>query len=200
MERIHIAGRSGHSADPELGNSALEGMQRVIGDLLIWRDELQAATRNECFEVPYVTLNFGRIAGGDAPNRICGDCELDIDLRMLPGMTVSQMRIELRERVQRILDSCNLEGAFTILFDGVEPLETHSDSPLVKATEALTGVPASGVAFGTEGPLFAGNKRDVVILGPGSIDQAHQPNEYLPHGDIERTITVLRALIRKFCC
>lgn len=200
MERIRIEGRGGHSANPELGNSALEGMHRVMAELMAWRNELRSATRNDAFEVPYVTLNLARIAGGDSPNRICGACELDLDLRMLPGMTTGQMRTELRKRVQRALDGTGLVEHFEILFDGIEPLETRIDSELITATESLTGVPSSGVAFGTEGPLLSKTGMDIVVLGPGSIDQAHQPNEFLRLDGIDPTITILRGLIRQFCC
>jgi len=68
MEAIRLEGRSGHSSNPALGASALEGMHQVIGELLRWRTELQARYRNPLFEVDVPTLNLGRIHGGDKPN------------------------------------------------------------------------------------------------------------------------------------
>ncbi len=99
MEAIRIIGHSGHSSDPALGNNALEGMQRVMGALLQWRDELQAAHREPLFKVPYPTLNLGHIHGGDNPNRICGHCELHIDLRPTAGLAVDALRREMQQRV-----------------------------------------------------------------------------------------------------
>ena len=99
MEAIHLRGRSGHSSDPALGNSALEGMHRVLGELLRWRAELQAQHVNPLFAVPVPTLNLGHIHGGDNPNRICPDCELHIDLRPLPGMDIDQLRSQLDQRL-----------------------------------------------------------------------------------------------------
>jgi acetylornithine deacetylase len=199
MERIRIEGQSGHSSDPALGNSALEGMQTVMRDLLEWRDKLMGSVRDDTFAVPYTTLNLGRISGGDNPNRICGSCELDIDLRMLPGMSVRQMRSELRNKVRHSLTGSGLTTEFEVLFDGVDPLETPGNSELVKAVESLTGVESGSVVFGTEGPFLAQMGADVVVLGPGSIDQAHQPDEFLLMENLQPAIDILRAMIRGFC-
>jgi acetylornithine deacetylase len=199
MERIRIEGQGGHSGDPGLGNSALEGMHRVMRDLLDWRDELQGAQQNDAFSVPFSTLNLGRIAGGDNPNRICRACELDIDLRMLPGMRVTQMRHELRRKVSNTLTGSGLSVNFDMLFDGVDPLETSAESELIKMAESLTGADSSGVVFGTEGPFLAQLGAEVVVLGPGSIDQAHQPDEYLAIETIRPAMEILRKMIERFC-
>jgi acetylornithine deacetylase len=199
MERIRLEGRSGHSGDPGQGVNALEGMQSVIHDLLAWRSELQNAHRNEAFPVPVTTLNLGRIAGGDNPNRICGTCELDVDLRMLPGMTVREMRSTMRARVRSTLKDSELNESFEVLFDGIDPLETPADSELVRIAEELTGAESCGVVYGTEGPFLRALGMDVVILGPGSIDQAHQPDEFLRLDGLRTGVTVLREMINKFC-
>lgn len=199
MERIRIEGQSGHSSDPALGNSALEGMQTVMRDLLEWRDKLMGSARDDAFAVPYTTLNLGRISGGDNPNRICGSCELDVDLRMLPGMTVRQMRGELRDKVRGALNGSGLSTTFEALFDGVDPLETPGNSDLVKAVESLTGVESGSVVFGTEGPFLAQMGADVVVLGPGCIDQAHQPDEFLLTKNMRPTVDILRKSITRFC-
>ncbi len=103
MERLRITGRSGHSSDPGFGNSALEGMHTAIGELLRVRGELQQHHRSDAFRVPVPTLNLGQIRGGDSPNRICGECELGYDLRVLPGMDMIATRDHVRERVQAAL-------------------------------------------------------------------------------------------------
>lgn len=199
MERIRVEGRSGHSGDPGQGVNALEGMHDVIRALLAWRGELQQSRRDDAFPVPVTTLNLGRIAGGDSPNRICGACELDVDLRMLPGMTVAEMRKDLRARVQGALTRPGMTGSFEALFDGIEPLETPADSELVQLAEELTGADAGGVVYGTEGPFLSALGMDVVILGPGSIDQAHQPDEFLELDGLRSGVIVLREMIRRFC-
>ncbi|MEX2488005.1 MAG: M20/M25/M40 family metallo-hydrolase, partial [Pseudomonadales bacterium] len=81
FETIRLTGQSGHSSNPALGRSALEGMNAVINRLSAWRDEIHQQQSNPAFVIPVSTLNFGSIHGGDSPNRICGQCELRIDVR-----------------------------------------------------------------------------------------------------------------------
>ncbi len=199
MEAIRIEGRSGHSSNPALGVSALEGMHQVMGELLQWRMELQARYRNPLFEVEVPTLNLGRIHGGDNPNRICADCELHIDIRPLPGMTLADLRGELHGRLGRLMADSGLYLSFSPLFEGVEAMETLATATIVRATEELTGAPAGAVGFGTEGPYLNALGMETVILGPGGVDCAHQPDEFLPLAMIEPTLDLLRKLIGRFC-
>ena len=199
MDAVRVTGRSGHSSDPSLGNSALEGMHQVIGEILAWRAELQAQHRNRLFAVPYPTLNLGRIQGGDNPNRICGHCELTFDLRPLPGMNADELRAALHERLNQRLAGSGLGWELEALFAGVPAMETPADSPIVQAVEALTGQAAEAVAFGTEAPYFRELGMDTVVLGPGDIRQAHQPDEFLALDTLKPTVDLLQQLIRRFC-
>ncbi len=199
MEAIRLRGRSGHSSDPRLGNSALDGMHAVIQELIAYRGELAARFHNANFDVPVPTLNLGYIHGGDNPNRICGDCELHIDLRSLPGMNNDELRTMLRERIANVAERLELECSFDALFEGAPAMETSPDSPIVRLAEQLTGFASGVVAFGTEGPFLNAMGTDTVILGPGNIAQAHQPDEYLELARIQPTIDLLRRLITKIC-
>ncbi|HET19573.1 MAG TPA: acetylornithine deacetylase [Chromatiales bacterium] len=199
MEAIRITGHSGHSSDPSLGANAIEGMQQAMGALLEFRTELQSCHCNPLFHVPVPTMNFGYIHGGDNPNRICGHCELHIDVRPLPGMNMLELRDMLKERLGQAVTIPGLSLAVEPLFAGTPPMETPADSPLVRATEALTGHAAEAVPFGTEGPYLRELGMDVVVLGPGDIAQAHQPDEYLALDRIPPTLDLLRALIQRFC-
>ena len=199
MEAIRLEGRSGHSSNPALGVNALEGMHRVMGELLQWRAELQARYRNPLFEVEVPTLNLGHIHGGDNPNRICADCELHIDLRPLPGMGLADLREELHGRLERLLaDNRELKLRCAPLFAGIEAMETPATAAIVQATEQLTGVPAGAVSFGTEGPYLNALGMETVILGPGSVECAHQPDEFLPLATISADAGLLRRLIGDF--
>lgn len=200
MERIIVEGRSGHSSNPSLGRNSLEGMHCVIGAIIEWREELMQRHTDSRFAVPVPTLNLGRIAGGDNPNRICARCELDIDLRCLPGMDITSLRAELRERASRPLTGSGLGIGFHALLEGVPPMSTDPGSAIVREAERLTGAPAGSVAFATEAPFLAELGAEVVVLGPGSIEQAHQPDEYLELRNVPGMIEILQKLIRRFCC
>ena len=199
MEAIRVQGRAGHASDPSLGNSALEGMHRVIGELLAMRAGWAKRFRNPQFAVEVPTLNLGHIHGGDNPNRICAHCELHIDIRPLPGMCLHALREEIDAHLARALEGTGLGWSSEALIEGIEPFETPADSRLVAAAEQLTGHTAGSVAFGTEGPYLNKLGMDTIILGPGDIAQAHQPDEYLALDRIPPTLELLRALIRRFC-
>lgn len=200
MESVRVLGHAGHSSDPSLGASAIEGMHRVMGELLAWREELQARHRNPLFAVDAPTLNLGSIHGGDNPNRICARCEMLIDIRPLPGMKLEDLREEMRARLAGALDEYpRLRLETNPMFDGLPPFETAGESAIVRACEELSGTPSGAVAFGTEAPFLSQLGTETVVLGPGSVAQAHQPDEYLELGQIEPTIRLLQGLIGRFC-
>ncbi len=199
MEAIRFLGQSGHSSDPSLGNSALEGMHRFMTRLLSLRDELQRRYRNEAFAVAVPTLNLGHIHGGDNPNRICGDCELHIDLRFLPGMDIAELRQQIRDLAQETADEQGLGFTAETLFEGVPALHTPADSDLNLYLQEATERQSRAVAFGTEAPFYNQMGCETIVIGPGSIDQAHQPDEFLPIEQIAPTLKLLRSLIHRYC-
>ena len=199
MESIHLQGHSGHSSDPSLGNNALEAMHTVIGAILSWRAELQTNFRDPFFAVPVPTLNLGHIHGGDNPNRICPECELHIDLRPLPGMDAQQLRGELQHRILESLQGTGIETRFESLSAGVPGMETAADATIVRLAEKLTGHAAEAAAFATEAPYLSQLGMDTVVMGPGNIDQAHQPDEYLALERLMPTIDILKQLVNTVC-
>lgn len=199
MESVRLTGKAGHSSNPALGINALDGMSRVLEEIIAWRAELQHRYRNPAFEVEVPTLNLGHIHGGDNPNRICGYCELQFDLRPLPGMAIEALRDELRERLDKVLERSALGWELIPVFEGIPAMETPREAAIVHALESLTGAPAMAVAFGTEGPYLNELGLQTVICGPGNIDQAHQPDEYLPMEHIQPAINLIQSLVRQFC-
>jgi acetylornithine deacetylase len=199
MEAVRVTGRSGHSSNPELGNSALEGMHAVIADLLTYRQDLAARYNNPFFKVATPTLNLGCIHGGDSPNRICGKAELHFDLRMTPDGNNATARAEIEQRLQRIAIERGLDIELRSLVEDIGPFEQNADSELVLLAERLTGHRAEAVAFATEAPFLHQLGMDTIVMGPGSIDRAHQPDEYLELEQIQPCIALLQNCIRHYC-
>ena len=199
MERIDILGQSGHSSDPSLGRSALEAMHAAIGELLVLRGQWQKEYNNPLFNVPQPTLNLGCIHGGDNPNRICGQCALEFDLRPLPGMDPEQLRAAIRSKLQPLAEQRGVRIDYGPIFPGVPPFEQAADSELVRLAERLTGHAAEAVAFGTEAPYLQQAGCETIVLGPGDIACAHQPDEYLDLARIAPTVELLRRLIGHYC-
>lgn len=199
MEALRVRGHSGHSSDPALGANAIDGMRRVLDALADWRDELRAAHTDPQFHVPFPTMNFGHVHGGDNPNRICPDCVLQLDLRPLPGMDIESLRGELRHRATAALSDTPFGIDFEALFGGVPAMQVSADHELVRTAEELTGHGAEAVAFATEAPHLAALGVTPVVLGPGDIDQAHQPDEYLALERVAPMHDILDGLIGKYC-
>ena len=199
MERINVIGRTGHSSDPRLGNNALDGMAHVLAALMLFRHELAQRYQNELFGVPVPTLNLGRIKGGDSANRICGECELDIDVRLVPGMDMDWVREELERRARESVAGLGLEVTRTAVFAGAPGHELRADAAIVRAAEELTGEGAGAVTFGTEAPFLAELGSDTLIFGPGGISEAHKPDEFVALDRLEPTVRVLRGMVQRFC-
>lgn len=199
MERIQITGQAGHSSNPSLGNNALDAMHEVMSELMIFRQQLKKDYRDASFVIDYPTMNFGCLHGGDNPNRICGRCELEFDLRALPGMSNQALMAEIAQLLPRIEEKTGTKIQLTSLFPDVPSFYTPIESDIIKACEALTKRQASTVAFATEGSFLNQMGMETLILGPGSIDQAHQPNEFMALDQIQPMQQVIRGLIERFC-
>jgi acetylornithine deacetylase len=199
MEEIRIQGQSGHSSNPALGNNAMETMHRAIADIMQFRTELQAQYQHAGFDIQVPTLNLGCIHGGDNPNRICGHCEMQFDLRALPGMDNEELRGLIRQRLQPLAEQSGSHIELQTLFGGVPAFEEPATSAIVQAAEKLTGNSAESVAFATEAPFLQQLGMETIVMGPGSIDQAHQPDEFIALDQIQPAVNTLKALIRKFC-
>ena len=198
LQRLVLRGRSGHSSDPTGGASALDGMHAVLSALYELRAELATRHPHPGFVPPYPTLNVGAIHGGDSANRICGECVLAFDMRPVPGMDLAVVRAALRERVERAVAGRGLE--LELSFEtGVPPFETSVTSEIVRVTEELTGHEAGSVAFGTEGPFFQRLGADTVVLGPGDISVAHQPDEHVSIAELARATGLVRELVARKC-
>lgn len=199
MESVSIKGQAGHSSNPDLGNNAMEVMHTVMGDLLNFRSELQDQHKHTAFSVPTPTLNLGCIHGGDNPNRICGQCEIHFDLRFLPNMSSDELRKQIKHRLQKIAQDSKTEITLSSLFDGINAFASGEHSELVNLAEKLSGHGAEAVAFATEAPFLAEQNIDTVVMGAGSIDQAHQPDEYMAHDQIGSMVDYLKGFIKHYC-
>lgn len=199
MEHIRVQGVAGHSSNPALGNNAMETMHEVMGELMRYRQALASRHTDAGFEISIPTLNLGCIHGGDNPNRICGSCELEFDLRPLPTMDIDSLHQEIDTLLKPIAKNRNTQIILSKLFPGVPAYEQHKDSLLVTTAEKLSGNKAQSVAFATEAPFLQQMGMETIVMGPGSIDQAHQPNEFLALDQIDPAIQAICDFIIAFC-
>lgn len=197
VEKLRIAGRSGHSSNPALGRSVAPTLHRVLGELMTLQQELRDRYSNPLFAVDYPSLNIGCVGAGDNPNRICGHGDLGFEIRPLPGMDLEALKTELETRLLSLGEADGVSVSMEHLL--VPPYEAGANSELAAICEQLTGYQRQAVAFATEAPYLHQLGMEVLVMGPGNIEQAHQPNEYLEHGHIKPMVGVLEQVIARYC-
>jgi acetylornithine deacetylase len=197
VEKLVIEGSSGHSSNPALGRNAMETMHTVLGELLQLRNELKRDYRNPLFNVDYPTMNLGCIHGGNNPNRICGHCELGFEIRPLPGMDTATIQAMIEKRILPLQERDQVR--ISISHYDVPAFSAAEGSPLTELCQTLTGHTAEPVAFATEAPYLSELGMDTIVLGPGDVAQAHQPDEYLALDRIKPTVDFLTQLIGRCC-
>lgn len=196
---IRVTGKSGHSSDPARGLNAIEVMHKIIAKLLQLKDTLKNKYSIEHFAIPYPTLNLGHIHGGDNANRICGCCELHLDIRPLPGLSIQELQLLLLEAVKPINDEYPNSVAVIDLHDPIPAFTGTTDSALVKLAEAVSGEQAIAVNYCTEAPFLQQLGCETIVMGPGSIEQAHQPDEFLAMEKIKPSQEKITQLINQLC-
>ncbi len=199
--RVVCRGRSAHSGLPHLGENAIEHATRVATALLALRDELGAerSATADAFEVPFVTLNLGRVEGGGAVNVVPDRCVLDIGLRPLPGDDTE----ELAQRVRRAVAAGAGAASDRVTVETVNdnpPLLTPPDADICRRLLACTGEEdAHAVGFASDAGHLARAGCTCVLFGPGSMEVAHRPDEHVPRVQLERCHDVLRGLVEHLC-
>jgi acetylornithine deacetylase len=114
-------------------------------------------------------------------------------------MDIELLRHDIVRRLQPLAEKHRVNMQLRSLFPGVPPFEQSADSVLIRAVEQLTGHSADAVGFATEAPFMQQLGMETVVFGPGSINQAHQPDEYIEMAQIEPAVAAISGLIRKFC-
>lgn len=197
-EAVRITGKSGHSSNPDRGINAIELMHQATGYLMNMRNQLREKYHNDLFKVPYPTMNFGNIHGGDAINRICACCELQFDMRPLPNLPVEDLYAMVNENLKPMLEQYSDLIEIRHLHDGIPGYECEHSAQVVQVVEKLLGEKCDAVNYCTEAP-FIQQLCPTLVLGPGSIEQAHQPDEFLETKFIEPTRELLTKMILHFC-
>ncbi|GAA5106147.1 acetylornithine deacetylase [Orbus sasakiae] len=196
---IRVIGKSGHSSDPEKGINAIEVMHLVIERLLQLKQKLKDEYHNESFAVPYPTMNLGIIHGGDAANRICGCCELVMDIRALPEMDIHSLFDILCHSLKPVMDKYPNRIEVKYEVDPIPGYECKKDEPALQEVEKLLNQSAQTVNYSTEAP-YLNQISPTIVLGPGSIEQAHQPDEFVDMAFLTPTKETIQKLIKRFCC
>jgi acetylornithine deacetylase len=197
--RLEFTGRAAHSGYPHLGRSAIEPAARAIVALSALRRELEAERppSGDVFpDVPFVALNVGTVAGGSAANVIPDRCEVHLGIRVLPGMTVDDVAVRVHAAVAGAVDE-----PFALEPVSESPaMLLDPDAPIHRSLcEAVGQRGSHSVMFASDAGWLQRAGFESVLFGPGSIEVAHQPNEFLPVAEFRRAGEVLDGLIHRSC-
>lgn len=181
-----ITGQAAHSSQPHRGGNAIIAAAMLIDFIRQMAEEKRAnAIPESGYEPPYTTFNVGVINGGTAQNIIAQNCNFQWEHRTLPGddpaAILARYESYAAETVLPKLREFAPEAKIeTALRSSVPALTPEEDGAAEQLVRLLTGLNASEVvSFATEGGLFQEIGISTVMCGPGSIDQAHQPNEFI---------------------
>jgi acetylornithine deacetylase len=191
--RLEVIGRSGHSSQPHLGLNAVHAMAGVITKAVAYGELLAEGPFDHNFEPPYSSLQVGVIAGGQAVNIIPDRCTADIELRAVSGTSP----LSLLETVKAELEALQAQDFRTIWHElsAYPALSLAADSPLAGLLAELTGkVTLAAVSYGTEAGLYQQAGIEAIICGPGDINRAHRPDEYIALGELHACQQMMEAL------
>jgi acetylornithine deacetylase len=197
-----VTGHAAHSSQTHRGVSAVMVAARLVNWIAERQRRNSETARPDCaFEPPFTTLHCGMIHGGTAHNIMARSCQFVTDVRCLPGESGEAYLNELQRYVEkeiepemrRVSEATGVE--FTI--DAAVPaFESPSDSAAVRLVELINGSgPIEAVPYAAEAGQYQEAGYSVAMCGPGSIDQAHKPDEYISLDQVDSGTKFLRRLI-----
>ncbi len=202
--RVNVRGASAHSAYPTEGVNAIEVAAQLIAHISeVQQDIEKNGPFDPGYRVPHTTLHVGTVRGGTALNIVPNECSFDFEIRHLPEHeidplidTVQRYARDNLEPTMRLKNpDCGID--FTELF-GYPALFTAPDAPVVAFVRSLLEYDRAveQISFGSEAGLFSRRIGiPAVVCGPGSILQAHRPDEYVSIEQLETCRTMLRRLV-----
>lgn len=200
--RVTVTGKEAHSSQTHRGVSAVMTGARLIAKL----DEMGKRLRDNAdkssrFPPPYTTIHVGVANGGTAPNIISRKFEFVCDIRNLPGDDPAALQQEFEDwykaEILPEMHAVDPNTGIEIVTENVVPgLREELDSEAEAFVRAITGDnDTTYVPYGTEAGQFQDAGMSVVVCGPGSIDQAHQPNEFIEIDQVHQCEAFLRKVI-----
>jgi len=195
-----ITGVEGHASTPDHGVNAVEVAARYLCRLRDLQAELDRDVPTDSpFDPPGTTIVVGTIHGGTARNVIAGECVFDWEVRPATHADADRVRsavVAFERDLAGQLASAHPEARIdTVTVGAMDGLELRPDSTAVDLARRITGSHELGCAsLGTEAGLYQRAGIPAVVCGPGTIDVAHQPDEYITTGQLEGCLTMLGRL------
>jgi acetylornithine deacetylase len=197
----HFTGLEGHGSAPDLGVNAVEYAVRYVARLLELKEALKArAPARSRFDPPWTTINTGALAGGHAHNVIPGRARVDWEMRPVQPGDADLVKSDLARycaetlipAMRAVSPDADIVTEIMGEVDGLVPADDNEAKAILMELTGATG--ADVVPFGTEAGIFQAMGMSAVICGPGSIAQAHKPDEFLSVAQLSECLGMVERL------
>jgi acetylornithine deacetylase len=198
--RCHVHGLECHSALAHQGVNAVEAAAELVAYLKSmarrFRDQ---GPFDPDYSPPYTTVHTGKIQGGTALNIVPKDCSFDFEFRYLPSEDPEALLGEVRrfaaEKLLPEMQAISAAAGFDFQsLSAMAGLDMSTEDEVTRLVMQLSGANGTGkVSFGTEGGLYQEFGIPTIVCGPGSIEQAHKPDEWI---EIEQLVAAERFMDR----
>ncbi|MCW3783746.1 acetylornithine deacetylase [Defluviimonas salinarum] len=197
----HFTGLEGHGSGPDRGVNAVEYAVRYVARLLELKDQLKArAPKDSRFEPPWTTINTGALVGGVAHNVIPGKARIDWEMRPVQSGDADFVKADLHAfcthtllpAMRAVSPDADIVTEVMGEVDGLIPADENEAKDILMELTGANG--ADTVPFGTEAGIFQSLGMSAVVCGPGSIEQAHKPDEYLALDQLTECLVMLERL------
>lgn len=202
--RCFVRGLESHSALTHRGVNAVETAAEIIVYLRRMARRIRGSGPfDDGFDPPYTTVHTGVVHGGTQLNIVPRDCRFDFEFRQLPGQDPGLFFEEVKGFAERELlpEMKAVAAESDIRWERLSEspgLDTDEDAAVARFVKELTGGNSTGkVSFGTEAGLFSEARIPAVVCGPGSIEQAHKPDEWIALDQIARCEAFMERLARR---
>lgn len=197
-----VIGHEAHSSAAHQGVNAIMVAGELVHELTRIAQELKAkAKETSGFDPPYTTVHVGTITGGTAKNIVPKRCSFMWETRLLPGDDADSVPQRVRARMEKLLPDmrrvsgeCSISTRLVNIVPGLEPLAGSPAETLAMHLAQENGTGA--VSYATEAGLFQQAGIAAIICGPGSIEQAHKPDEFIATSELEACLAFMTRLGR----
>ncbi len=202
--RVTVSGLSCHSAYISSGVNAVEYAAELIAFIRNMNHRVREQLVEDSYTVPHTTFHVGNINGGTALNIVPQQCQFEFEIRNLPQQDLDALVHEIKHYANDVLlpDMQSRHADSGIHFDEISyypGLHTDPASAVIACTRAINPIDRIGdnVSFGTEAGLYDGLGINSLICGPGSIDQAHKPDEFVSREQLGHCDTMIENLVHR---
>jgi acetylornithine deacetylase len=198
--RVTVSGLSCHSAYISNGVNAVEYAAELIAFIRNMNTRVQQSLTDPSYTVPHTTFHVGNISGGTALNIVPRQCVFEFEIRNLPQQDPDSLVDEIKHYASDVMQSRYPQSEIRFVETSCYPgLHTDPAAAVIAYTRTINPIDEIGdnVSFGTEAGLFDSIGINSLVCGPGSIEQAHKPDEFVSREQMQYCDQMIENLVHR---